>query len=490
MKREKMRFEDMMSVVIAVLLALVGGDAMAAAVAGQPAYTPGEPPAGLSEGVDGVGKHISNQKPDGEALVTHTQRVEVPDYIVDPVERAVLQMYQSSTPIEQITRMSRPEPMKGMRYQYYAVDTREIHATVVGIALKSANTQAEITLSDGEGALFDECDQILIPDAMAYDVETGEEDEIGGLNAYVTKVDGDKLICVAVNGKKNAQGNFEFHTSVAGTGLSLDVYRLGHAHAELDLQTAAYAALPQKEENFMQIFKSQSLESTISLESQHEVDWNSTDTDELIIHNMKTELELSYLFSKKNYFYNPVTKRWVQTTGGIVEQIMKNGNVITYNPDSVSENDMIDMCKAIFTGNKGSSDRILLAGAGLIATLSKIGGIYRTIDANSVERKFGYTFHNIETYFGSLHVLMHPLFEECGWSDFGIVIDTQYLRKKVFRSMSRTILNLIESGQMDAKGTVLTEISSVVLKYGKCHSILMPGDALTVTRKGETILGV
>jgi hypothetical protein len=164
----------------------------------------------------------------------------------------------------------------------------------------------------------------------------------------------------------------------------------------------------------------------------------------------------------------------VYTTDGIIPQILKNGRTWTHARNTVDEDTLIDLTQYIFTGNNGSSDRLLLAGSGFVAALAKIPSIQKTLDANSVERVLGYSWHKIVTNFGTLHMMMHPLFDQVGdnFTNKAIVIDKQYLSKRVFRSMTRTQLDLITAGVYDGKSTVLTEISSVILKYGQCHALL------------------
>ena len=109
---------------------------------------------------------------------------------------------------------------------------------------------------------------------------------------------------------------------------STKVYRLGHAASEGDVQTTPYAALPEPDELFMQIFKTQVMESTISIDSEMKVNWSLADQQELALYNMRKEIELSYIYGVKGYFRDLNTKRYVYTCSGVIQQILEKGTVI------------------------------------------------------------------------------------------------------------------------------------------------------------------
>lgn len=415
-----------------------------------------------------VGKHVH-----GEAHDTEVDRDYAKGLIHDPIDREIVKMYQSAIPIDQITRMSPAQQVKGMRYWYYSADTRPIRGKIMAATL-AQQTNAAVTVTVDQTNILDWTDVIMFPTMRAWNPSTSDYTSDVPLHAYVVRGDGTGIALVCINGQPIDGEGEGSATQFPAIAAETEFIRLGHAASEGDVQTAPYTALPTKREQFMQIFKSQTLESTISMDSEREVNWTPTDTDELNIHNMRKEIELTYLFGVKGYFRNDTTRRMVYTTDGIIPQILKNGRTWTHARNTVDEDALIDLTQYIFTGNNGSSDRLLLAGSGFVAALAKIPSIQKTLDANSVERVLGYSWHKIVTNFGTLHMMMHPLFDQVGdnFTNKAIVIDKQYLSKRVFRSMTRTQLDLITTGVYDGKSTVLTEISSVILKYGQCHALL------------------
>jgi hypothetical protein len=55
--------------------------------------------------------------------------------------------------------------------------------------------------------------------------------------------------------------------------------------------------------------------------------------------------------------------------------------------------------------------------------------------------------------------------------DWSIVLDRQYVERRVFRSLDETILELKKTGAYDGESTVWSEISSVILKYPQVHAL-------------------
>lgn len=458
----KNEFIQMLSKLLpSFILALLGGGAAMADV---------------TDGVETTGRHIT-----GQPLETDVTREEAPDFIEDPIDAEIVKMEQSATPIDQLTRTAKARPCKGMRYEYYSIDTRAILANVESFTASSSGITG--TLVVDIAGIFDPTDVIMLPEVAGWNYKTGAYDENMPLNLYVVENGTSGLTVQAVNGEPDGSGGFLIPDIEAG----VQIVRLSHAASEGDVQTAPYAALPTKESQFMQIFKSQSLESSISLESQHEVRWERSEQDEYLIRCMRKEIELTYWFGQKGYFRNENTKRMVYTTEGIIPQILKSGQVLEYDADNLTEEDWIDLCKTIFSGNSGSSDRMLFCGSGFVARMAKIPSVQKRLDATSVEKVVGYTWHKIVSDFGVLHRFMHPLFDQVpGFTDIAVVIDRQYLNKYVFRSLATTQLALKEAGIYDGQSKVLTEISSICLKYGKCHAIIKPAETEDETEEDTT----
>lgn len=478
----KEKLFNVLTLILGIAIAVLGGDVAMAMAAGDHAIDYSQK---THLGVDNAGKHATDQVKD-----TDFERQEGEDnYIIDPIDKQLLRMKPTETPIDVITRSSRPVQTKGMRYKYYAVDTRRILCEVTDVNITTAaETGTLIKLTIDKPSVIDVTDVIMLPDVFGCDKDGNVyEDGTICLTLRVFDKEDDVIFCRAINAFDNAANGLE-GTTVLQSGTTnlgsrivagIKVIRLGHAASEGDAKSVPYSALPLKSENFMQKFMSQTLQSNISIETDNEAGWKPTDDDELSMENMKKEIELTYIFGKKGYKLDTKKNEYVYTTSGIVEQVVTNGGmVITYDPTSFTNEDAIDILHQTFVGNSGSNNRMLLAGSGFIASLSKVSDVQRQIDATQTEVVFGFTWRKWVSNFGTLNLLRLPVLDEIGgrWSNCALIIDPQYLEKRVFKALNRYELALKESGQYDGKSNVLQEISSVCLKYAKCHGIIVPQD--------------
>lgn len=130
--------------------------------------------------------------------------------------------------------------------------------------------------------------------------------------------------------------------------------------------------------------------------------------------------------------------------------------------------------KQIFVGNNGSQERILFAGSTLLASLHTVEDVQKQVEAKNTKVKWGITFQEIVTNFGSLLVYHHPLLSLSGAEDEGILLDMEHISKKEFYPLTVTTLDLKTSGQRLADAKVLGESSCVITSFPDCHAIIKP----------------
>ena len=421
-------------------------------------------------GVDNQGVHTMTDKNVG--LVTDTTRLGSPDLIDDPIDQLICKMFQSGIALDQIGRHLQQVKQNGMRYSFWSVDTRPIESVTTAAVGNVANATT-IALPVANINIFDKTDIIVVPSVRGYEFNsssTSRASYLVPLVLYVQAIDSQNgtLICQAVNGKYATTGSL-----IPTIPQSTKVYRLGHAASEGDVQTTPYAALPEPDELFMQIFKTQVMESTISIDSEKKVNWSLADQQELALYNMRKEIELSYIYGVKGYFRDLNTKRYVYTCSGVIQQILEKGTVIPLTLSTMTENSLLtDVVKTIFLGNSGSASRYMFAGSDFVAKVGSLGNVSKQIDATQVFRKFGVDWKSIQFMSWQLNLYQHPLLDQIGLSKCAIVLDLPHVRKNVFRSLTNDVLDLIKSGVFDGKSTVWTEISSIGLKYPKCHAFI------------------
>ena len=128
----------------------------------------------------------------------------------------------------------------------------------------------------------------------------------------------------------------------------------------------------------------------------------------------------------------------------------------------------VELMREAFTGNKGSKRKVLIGGSRLMGYLSNLDYDRVVMSRESVS-KWGIDFTEIRSKFGTLYLLLSEVFDECGMSECGLVLDPDYIQKYVHVPFSTEALNLKSSGLRNTDALVLTEASCLVLRYPKAH---------------------
>jgi hypothetical protein len=241
---------------------------------------------------------------------------------------------------------------------------------------------------------------------------------------------------------------------------------MGRAAAELDVMTSQFESLPTKSDNFCQIFKAQVEQSTFMKIANKEVGWTFSDQEEAAIIDMRMGMEKNFLFGHKTRFTDPEKHEEVLLTGGVWNQTDNTFEYLV--ADGVDEEWMVKLCRQAFAHNAGSSKKVLLAGSDLIEKLH-LAGHSRVMVNDAVVTKWGLDFSEIHSKFGTLYVMLSEVFDQCGMSSCGMVIDPEYITKYCHVPFRTERLNLRQSGVRNVDAIVITEASCLVLRYPQSH---------------------
>lgn len=415
----------------------------------------------VAPGVAG-GKHVV----DGP-LTTDVTRDLSQDLLLNEIDRQVVKIRPMATPIDQLSRCAGAKHAGSMIVDYYNVDTKQTTATVAqSLDLSTADDKTKGVLHTDADAIFDATDTILVQGVLGYEAD-GATVSNHELVLYVMgHVEGGGLLVMAVNGQKTTSGGNTCPPQIAkGTKL----IRMGRAATELDVMSPQFEALPQKAENYCQIFKCQIEQSTLQRLSNKEVNWTMSDQEEAAIYDMRLGMEKSFLFGQKARVWDSNKKENVLLTGGIWYQA---GKEFYYDDSSLDQNNVIDLMRDAFTGNAGSKRKILIGGSGLIGRLNKLD-YTKMVQAGQSVTKWGIDFNELHSKFGTLYVLLSEVFDECGRPDDGMIVDPEYLQKYSHLPFGTEALNLKASGVRNVDALVLTEASCLVLRYPKAHMRIM-----------------
>lgn len=376
-----------------------------------------------------------------------------PELLRNEIDSRIIKIRPMSTPVDQISRHANTRRAGSMTVEYYAVDSKPFITTVtqpVSELAADANGNVAMELAVGNEAPFAKNETILL---------SGLKNKAGvPVTAFVTAVSPKQLTgyftCPGADGK----------VSVPDIPGGTVVVRMGRAAGELDMQTEQFQAIPRKEKNFCQIFKTQVEQSTIVKLSNKEVGWTFNDQEEAAIIDMRQGMERNFLFGNRMRLELPGGDD-VLLTGGIWNQA---GKQFEFTKGNLTETVMISMCREAFTKSNGSSRKLLIGGSGFVEALNKLSA-QRVIAAGDKMTRWGLDFTTYVSKFGTLYVLMSEVFDQCGHADDAIIIDPEYLTKYSHIPFNTEKLNLRASGVRNTDAIVITEASCLVLRYPDAH---------------------
>jgi hypothetical protein len=398
----------------------------------------------------------------GDAVTVEDVKAAAPTLDRDYVSRKITQMRPASTPLDTMTReIGNVVDIKSFVTNFYAVDSRPLK-DLVGVA-------GYVTVADVELAAIpvDDIDNWSKDDTALVPSMTGNDGQ--ELALYVSDIDAatSSIKVQALNVTANGNGKIQV-PSIAGASVLI---RMGNAKSEKDANTDPFAIIPEKDYNYCQLFMAQVEESIYQRMHDQEVDWGFSDYEALNIYDMRARMELSFTFGFRHKMTDKTDKDVKYFTGGVKRQLTK---ALEYGaagvPGGITNDKMIDWSKDIFVGNSGSETRVLLAGATLNAEMAKADTVAKQIEAGKTQVKWGITFKEIETNFGTLLVKHVPLFDIAGYSNNGMVLDMSNIEKHVFLPTQVTDLELKKAGIKNADASVIAETSCLVLRYPDTHA--------------------
>lgn len=405
--------------------------------------------AAVIAGVVGKENHVTDTP-----LTTSLTDSVSPGLLRNEIDERIVKIRPMSTPLDQISRYGGSRLCGSMKVDYYSVDTRpmdDILKTAYTADRNGGATTQPVSLTVQNGAIFDPSTTVLVPAVKS--------SEGGSLVLYIVGREGNTLQVLPVN-NVGSSGKPEMPSLTAGTKL----VRMGRAAAELDVLTPQYEALPVKSTNYCQIFKAQVEQSTFMKIANKEVGWTFSDQEEAAIIDMRLGMEKNFLFGCKAIVHDTVKNDDIMLTGGIWNQ---TDNTFEYTTIA-DEGTLVSLCKQAFTNNAGSSRKVLIAGSGLIEQINKLEHSRVLLGAQTVT-KWGLDFTEIHSKFGTLYVVLSEVFDQCGLSDGGMVIDPEYITKYCHVPFRTERLDLRSAGVRNTDAIVVTEASCVVLRYPRSH---------------------
>ena len=415
----------------------------------------------------------------GEAVDTENARSASSELLRPDIEKEILKIRPSLTPLDTIMREAKASQMKSFETQYYKVGYKPIQDTVKTTRTKASDASAATACIDvidvNNPGMWSKDDTIIVMSVSGAATSDG-----GFLMLAITDIVNNQPKVFAINGATAGTGGNAGYTVIPTLTANNILIRAGKAQSEKDMQTSPFGLVPLKESNYAQLFFAQVEESTYEAMHNKEVEIGFTDYDEQNIYDMKMTMENSFLHGKKARMYDPVDKEEKYFTQGIIRDIAA-ANTYTYGANrtdytaTMTRAKYVDITKKLFTGNCGSEKRVMFAGNNFLAKLSNMDeSIQKQLDAGQTEVQFGITFKKLTTNFGELLILHHQLFNMWGeaWTNSALCLDVNNLQKRVFKTLGSQELDMKTSGQRNVQAKVITETSCLIAKYLETHMLI------------------
>lgn len=464
------------SAMVALAMGATGDSLMAAGLAAGDGQGDGDATAGSVQtpngGADG-----------GAATVTGGQEATgggESDLYERAIDEVVLKIDPMSTPLLQISSYATSSEIDAQEFEYWSAGPR-INRTVLPEKITAATVNGadrfKLKISDKGFCTKDDTIRVVGKKGWAAGSSAEQPDGQEDLVLFVINVDEETgyPVCCTVNGKK---------TGVRGAqsfGLPYDLeegtvlIRMGKSCGELDAQTGRFHSYPEPEIQYTQNFMFQVEQSTFEKISKKKVRWDFSDIEEAGIRDMKIAQENTYLFGVKRKIRHPNKENLNQYfTGGlwwqagkdltIGHQIQENGKTVTV----INDDDLVSFARKMFVGSAGNKRKVMLCGSAMLEKFGQIRSdrfrLKETVDI------WDLTFSRFHTDFGDVLVIYDEQLDINGMSAYGFCIDPEYIKKKVFLSMQRNILDLKKSGQRNSESVVVQEVAGCYLQYADAHA--------------------
>lgn len=480
MKSMKSTFQFFLRVAMMFLLgAVAGGYACAAEVPDGN---------GVQDLGDGKGKLAG-----GESSVTQNEGVQDNEWFVKQLNKTIVEMKFTGTPIDQILRHATTNKSESITVKYYSVGQRPLTATLSeDLAAMTSESPKPLDLQDNQivGAM----DTLLVMNADGTFVngyqpgtDTIDPEHPLMLRVHAVNSETNKPLVYAINGKKSSQGNpWLIPALEKGTVL----LRMGRAAAEKDVRTGRYYQLPSPDEQYCQRFMMQVEQTVYDRFSKKEVDWSFSRMERMAMEDMRIGMEASGLFGIKSkhafsgqgnvYTCEGIWYKagkdlelghWEKVLDADGKAKVADGKYVQQYV--ISEEELVDFVGQIIDGaGNGSRQKLVFVDNFIYQALCKIktNNRVRIFDPSSNLTKWGLDFQTFESMGTKLLFYRHDLFNAWGFTGRAFVLDPEYLDKWTFMSWSRNEYNLKELFISNADAVTMEEFSCWTLSFPDAHA--------------------
>jgi hypothetical protein len=253
-------------------------------------------------------------------------------------------------------------------------------------------------------------------------------------------------------------------------------YRAGIACDQDVAITEDPQAMPTKDHNHCQRMLCTISENMYQALQDKEVEYGLNDYRDQALLDFRLQSEMAAIFgggavAGENFIDPKSNKRKLHMRGVLDFDIQ---NIVKTDADEDVDAFLNRAMEELFAVNNGSSERLLLYGAGFATALANSKWWQKQLEANKTEMKWGVTWKMVESNFGSLRGIMDPALSLTGeYSNCALVIDPAHVRLVEQVPLQERKLDLVSAGIRNSKDIVLEESITLELTNPKAHGLLV-----------------
>ena len=401
-------------------------------------------------------------EPNGTTIMSAnapSDTVEKPEYYEEDLNKQIVKVRPQDTPIDTFTReIANNENCESWEAGGWEIGTRETRDTVKANVLAEATT---ITVDNPD--MWKPGDTFIVHTYDSGDKGPKLDGSGNPVQCLIKSISGDALTIQRVG---------DLSAKIPAISEDDLLCRLSPAVSELEASVEGFGIQPSDRKYFNQTHMCQVEESVIHSLHKKKVAMDFSVYKEQTIWDFKRGMEFDNLFGVGGLSKN-AKGELVHLSTGLWWQ-MNQQSTVDFS-QAMTDQNWNAIGKAIFEGNNGADRRLFFAGNGLLEQIANAKSYQKQLEAKNTEMVLGLRVYKIETPFGELLVKpMGSLFEGY-FSNCGMVIDPNYVKKYIMEPLQTTNLDLDKTGQRRVKNAVrMHETYSLFLENLPCHRKIVP----------------
>ncbi|GHT42193.1 hypothetical protein AGMMS49965_13230 [Bacteroidia bacterium] len=394
---------------------------------------------------------------DGPASVASAQVIS-PDLDMSDVEKFVTELLPSRHPVFSILQDGRRSQAQSWKHDWYVSDYMPVLDETTASAAIALTPLTATALPVAHKNYFELHQTIFVKDPTI----VGKYGDGFALLVVDIPSSGSSVSVVPIN----PDATTGTKTIPANTPLILG----GTAKGEDEWTADSKVIFPLKEYNYLQKFMVKISETEYQKLNKKEINWGMSDYLRNRLFDMKTKIEMNFLFGSLAEVNDPVKGNMKLTTKGFKNFGVKN----IPSPTTWNDGTFIDMYNDLFEDNNGSDKRYALCDKTFLANVLKTPFVTRIKEAASTSEELNINWGRISIGGNTLLYKKYNILDRIGTSNCAIIIDPANIGKAVQIPMEEHFegLDVGRTKGENSSAVVIRETSCPVVYNPLAHAII------------------